>query len=85
MITAAVEKTTESSPICILTRPSTQGDALSNLYAFSDDGRRKPPVKAGPDSLAVSSTPRFRKCFGWLKISGRYLKDLDCVTLAPQP
>lgn len=80
---AAAERTTESSPIRILTRPSTRGDALANLYAFSDDGRQKPPVKACPDSLVVSSIPRFRKCFGWLKISGRYLKNLDCVALAP--
>ncbi|KAK4241302.1 hypothetical protein C8A03DRAFT_12407 [Achaetomium macrosporum] len=83
MITAAVEQTTESSPIRILSRPSTRGDALTNLYCFCDDGRRNPPVEAGPATLAVSSVPRFRKCYRWLKISGRDLKELDRGTLAP--
>lgn len=88
MIATAIERatttgSTESSPIYINPEPTSREDAIANLFAFSEDGGPKgwrlgvgATAAANSDSLLlVSSMPRQRKCFGWLKIRGDFLQN----------
>jgi hypothetical protein len=55
--------------------PSTYDEAMDNLLAFSDEGRQNHQVKDA-DAVEVSSIPHLKKCLGWLKIDGAYLRNL---------
>ncbi|KAK4123057.1 hypothetical protein N657DRAFT_718176 [Parathielavia appendiculata] len=70
-IAAAVSHDTKL-PIRVHAQPSTYEDAMDNLLAFSDEGRQRQQVKDS-DAETVSSIPRMKKRFGWLKIDGGYL------------
>ncbi|KAK3328196.1 hypothetical protein B0T19DRAFT_184613 [Cercophora scortea] len=83
MIAAAVEQATESSPVYIHAEPTNRRDAIENLYAFFEEGRREQRLKAVSGSLPLHSTPPLRKCFGWLQISGQFLRDLKVDGMAP--
>lgn len=82
MIETAVDHATEAKPIVILDKPTTRDEAIWNLFAFSDEGRRKPLPRDDPKHISVTSIPQIRKCHGWLKISGQRLQDLG-PELAP--
>ncbi|KAL1859836.1 hypothetical protein VTK73DRAFT_7437 [Phialemonium thermophilum] len=77
MMQAAVarESDDELSPVFLHPSPATLEDAKANLYAFSDDVRRKRKSKGtrGTGMLTVTSVPRMRKCYGWLKIHHDHL------------
>ncbi|OTA93912.1 hypothetical protein M434DRAFT_30418 [Hypoxylon sp. CO27-5] len=53
--------------------PKTKEAAWANLLAFSNERRLK--GRADPSPWSVTSIPRMRQCYGWLKIS----PDLDKV------
>ncbi len=74
MIQAAVGNSTE--PIYLNPEPKTFEDAIANLSAFSDEGRRKQMFRQLPNAVLYSTVPRLRECFGWTKVSGRELYDL---------
>ncbi|CRK12742.1 hypothetical protein BN1723_009783 [Verticillium longisporum] len=80
MIQAAVNNSSE--PIYLKAEPKTHGDAVKNLHAFSDEGRKTCRYKGRPDSISYSSTPRLRRCYGWTKVHG---KDLWALGPALQP
>lgn len=61
-----------------MANPKTKEDAIDNLFAFSDEGRRE-PVPEGSEILPVPRIPRMRECYGWLKISGQVLLNLDSM------
>lgn len=42
---------------------------MDNLLAFSTEGRQEQLVKDA-DAIEITSIPRMKKCFGWLKIDG---------------
>ena len=48
---------------------------MDNLLAFSTEGRERHQVRDA-DAVHVSSIPRLKKCFGWLKIEGEQLCNL---------
>ncbi|KAK5991191.1 hypothetical protein PT974_09469 [Cladobotryum mycophilum] len=75
MIGASIEASTE--PIHLKPDPKTFKDAVYNLQEFSDEGRQEQRFRHRPDAIAISSVPRFRKCFGWMNISGKELYSLD--------
>ncbi|KAI1767842.1 hypothetical protein GGR53DRAFT_480917 [Hypoxylon sp. FL1150] len=63
MLEAALE---EKSPIFVNAKPRTKQDAVDNTLAFASDGNQI----FGGNTTPISSIPRMRKCFGWLKIDG---------------
>ncbi|KAK4039965.1 hypothetical protein C8A01DRAFT_46621 [Parachaetomium inaequale] len=71
-IADAASHDTEKLPIRVHARPSDFKDAIDNLLAFSAEGRQRQQVKDA-DAVQISSIPRMKKCFGWLKIDGEYL------------
>ncbi|KAI5858238.1 hypothetical protein GGS23DRAFT_607749 [Durotheca rogersii] len=66
---AAAEQTTESSPY-VHAEPATHG-------------RREQRLRTVSGSLSVASIPRLRDCFGWSRISGQFLRDLEYKGMAP--
>ncbi|KAI8715365.1 hypothetical protein NCS52_01043900 [Fusarium sp. LHS14.1] len=72
MIEASIAKAaTESRPIRVLASPKTKQEARYNLFWFSDEAR----LASFPDDLEaaeITSMPRFRKCYGWVKFGGEY-------------
>lgn len=51
-------------------------DALYSIQAFCNEAREKPRFKDLPGAVPITSFPRFRKCFGWLKAnSSRIFED----------
>jgi hypothetical protein len=55
-----------------------------NLYAFSDEGRRRQPLRNTPGAIQYSATPRLRKCYGWTMLSGEQLCALPPGTRPPE-
>lgn len=81
-MTAAVSHDTDTLPIRVHARPVGYEDAIDNLLAFSTEGRQRQQVRSA-DSVQISSVPRMKKCFGWLKIDGEYLYNLPHWRLRP--
>lgn len=74
MIQTAVGKSDET--IYLHPEPKTREDAIGNLYAFSDEGRRTQEFRDIPGAVQYTSIPRLRECYGWTKIRGRELHNL---------
>ena len=74
LIQASVETSEETN--YLKPDPRTKDDAIINLFAFSQEGRKEKPSEALSDRIAISSMPRLRECFGWIKVSGRELHSL---------
>ncbi|KLU91024.1 hypothetical protein MAPG_09549 [Magnaporthiopsis poae ATCC 64411] len=53
----------------VLEEPENGMEAIENLYAFSEEGRRKSRIPAGMDGTTRQGVCRTRKCFGWLKLN----------------
>ncbi|KAI1822676.1 hypothetical protein F4861DRAFT_540726 [Xylaria intraflava] len=74
MMEAAVEDAASGSefPILVNPRPETKSEAMGNTRAFSDQGRRGqlPSQGSGAATMAISSIPRIKKCYGWTRIHG---------------
>ncbi|KAI5860387.1 hypothetical protein GGS23DRAFT_613950 [Durotheca rogersii] len=68
-----IECNDSTEPIYLNPEPKTFQDALANLHAFSDEGRRKQRFRDTPGAIPYSSAPRLRQCFGWTKVSGKEL------------
>ncbi|KAH6636216.1 hypothetical protein F5144DRAFT_171095 [Chaetomium tenue] len=83
-LAAAVSHDTDTLPIRVHARPAGFEDAIDNLLAFSAEGRQRRQVKDA-DGVQISSVPRMKKCFGWLKIDGEYLHNLPQRRLRPIP
>jgi hypothetical protein len=75
MIRTAVGDSVE--PIYLHPEPKTFKDAVANLRAFSDEGRKERTLQHRPNAVAYTSAPRLRECFGWIKINGGELCNLD--------
>ncbi len=80
----------DSKP-CIINRsvylnpePKTFQDALANLHAFSDEGRRKQRFRDLAGAIPYTSTPRLRECFGWMMVSGMELLALPMGIRPPR-
>ncbi|KAK5998418.1 hypothetical protein PT974_00797 [Cladobotryum mycophilum] len=78
-IEAAAEKATDEAGIWIHGDPKEREDAIENLIAFSDQGRRKQVLRKVPGviPLTAASIPRFKKCFGWVKLSCKEVVQLS--------
>jgi hypothetical protein len=79
---AAASHDTDTLPIRVHARPVGYEDAIGNMLAFSTEGRERGQVEDA-DSVQISSVPRVKKCFGWLKIDGEYLYNLPQRRLRP--
>lgn len=64
-------------PIYLHPDPTTWKDAVANLHAFSEEGRHERRFRSLPNAVPYSSIPRQRECFGWIKVSGRELHNMD--------
>ncbi|KAI2615194.1 hypothetical protein GGR54DRAFT_301640 [Hypoxylon sp. NC1633] len=74
MEAAVKEPVTDSTaPILINAKPKTWREAWSNTLAFSSDRRKGQLSSRTSGFMTVSSVPRMRQCYGWLKIDGRTL------------
>ena len=85
MIEAAVAQAageSNNTPIWVHANPRTQDEALDNLYAFSDKGRHLSSL-GSCKSLPITSMPRIRKCFGWLRLSGDVFRAFPPELKAP--
>ncbi|KAI0387031.1 hypothetical protein F5Y04DRAFT_75482 [Hypomontagnella monticulosa] len=58
----------ETSPVLIQPPPTTMKEARRNLLAFSDE-RRRAQSRADSTLSPVTSIPRMRQCYGWLKLT----------------
>ncbi|KAJ9129840.1 hypothetical protein NKR23_g12445 [Pleurostoma richardsiae] len=68
-----IQAASTAGPIYLQPEPKTHRDAVANLRAFSDEGRRKRTFQHLPNAVSYTSVPRLRECFGWVKVSGREL------------
>ncbi|KAI1759068.1 hypothetical protein GGR53DRAFT_179396 [Hypoxylon sp. FL1150] len=71
MMGAAVDEVV-TGPILVDPNPKTMDDALSNTLAFSYEGRQS-QLRNDARTMIISSTPRMRQCFGWVKVDGHIL------------
>ncbi|KAG5955645.1 hypothetical protein E4U57_003278 [Claviceps arundinis] len=62
-----------SDPIWLNPNPKTFDDAVSNLHAFSNEGRSEARFRDMPGAVEYRTAPRLRECFGWTSISGKEL------------
>ncbi|KAG6072543.1 hypothetical protein E4U31_007014 [Claviceps sp. LM219 group G6] len=62
-----------SDPIWLNPNPKTFDDAVSNLHAFSTEGRSEARFRDMPGAVEYRTAPRLRECFGWTSISGKEL------------
>ncbi|KAM4057190.1 hypothetical protein HRG_004030 [Hirsutella rhossiliensis] len=83
MEVAIAQAAAESKPIQVYADPRTQSEALDNLYAFSDEGRLTRSSRRSFMTVSVTSMPRMRKCFGWLRLSGDVFHALPLELKAP--
>ncbi|KAH8654680.1 hypothetical protein BGZ61DRAFT_203700 [Ilyonectria robusta] len=81
MIEAAAQQAAmEAIPIKLKANPSTKDEALANLRAFSNEGRRS---HLSAEALEVKAIPRIRKCYGWLGLSGQVFREVPTKLRAP--
>ncbi|KAK3938551.1 hypothetical protein QBC46DRAFT_265182, partial [Diplogelasinospora grovesii] len=57
-------------------QPKDQRRRLDNFMAFSDEGRQE-EVLEDSEALPVRRIPCMKECYGWLKISGQGLVNLN--------
>ncbi|KLU91897.1 hypothetical protein MAPG_10846 [Magnaporthiopsis poae ATCC 64411] len=63
----------QTSSIRVFTEPINGDEAIENLYAFSQEARKKPRIQVDPEiTHTLDSMIKTRKCFGWMKLSGAY-------------
>ncbi|KAG6092134.1 hypothetical protein E4U30_005829 [Claviceps sp. LM220 group G6] len=62
-----------SDPIWLNPNPKTFDDAVSNLHAFSTEGRSEARFRDMPGAVEYRTAPRLRECYGWTPISGEEL------------
>jgi hypothetical protein len=90
MQTAVEQATATSHPILVNAKPTTWGDAVANLAAFSDEARLKQPSPADYGSVPpaglrrISTMPRMKRCYGWLTIPGKVFWKLPWSLRPPQ-
>ncbi|KPM42258.1 hypothetical protein AK830_g4297 [Neonectria ditissima] len=73
----------EAIPIKLKANPSTKDEDLANLRAFSNEGRRSHLSAETLEVKAISSIPRIRKCYGWLRLSGQAFREIPTKLRAP--
>ncbi|EJT79557.1 hypothetical protein GGTG_04642 [Gaeumannomyces tritici R3-111a-1] len=60
----------DHGPVRLYDYTDTRANAIENLYAFSEEGRKKPRI---PDDMDLTVEQlwmhRTRQCFGWLKLT----------------
>ncbi|KAH7151929.1 hypothetical protein B0J13DRAFT_251942 [Dactylonectria estremocensis] len=71
MMRFAIEHSSDS--IWLNPEPKTFHDAVLNLHAFSDEGRRRQLFRKKPGVVQYSNTPQLRKCHGWTMMTGKEL------------
>lgn len=71
MMHFAIEHCSDS--VWLNPEPKTFHDAVRNIYAFSDEGRRRQWFRDTPGAIEYTNAPRMRKYFGWTTISGEKL------------
>ncbi|KAI0173377.1 hypothetical protein GGR52DRAFT_542896 [Hypoxylon sp. FL1284] len=59
----------EGSSILINPNPKTKLDALKNTFMFSQEGRQAGLSNVDFEPMVISSMPRMRQCYGWVKIN----------------
>lgn len=72
MIAAALSDP-QHGPILIDPNPDSETAAKSNLRAFSNEVRQKRRVSTTENLVSITTMPRMRKCYGWLKFSSNQL------------
>ncbi|TWU70512.1 hypothetical protein ED733_000242 [Metarhizium rileyi] len=82
----------EKGPILLNPEPESKQDALANLLAFSNEARQHNMGKQSHNLLSIDEIgkiPRVRQCHGWLKVTGKELRDhwvrSSCREFEPPP
>lgn len=75
MMAAAVERAASGSPVMVNPNPKTKEDALANILAFSNEGRREQQPAQRPKPIL--SVPRMKKCYGWLTVDSTLFRGLS--------
>ncbi|KAL6361454.1 hypothetical protein LRP88_04922 [Fusarium phalaenopsidis] len=68
---AVKQALTDLTSIFVKATPETKYDALDNIHAFSTEGRDLWASAEASGVTAITSTPRLRNCYGWLKFNGQ--------------
>ncbi|CAG9984896.1 unnamed protein product [Clonostachys byssicola] len=71
MIGASIAQS--EGPIYLKPEIESRKDALYNTQAFCNEARQKPRFNKLPGAVPITSFPRFRKRFGWLKANSTRL------------
>ncbi|ATY60519.1 hypothetical protein A9K55_005862 [Cordyceps militaris] len=72
-------------PILVYRHPFDWVEGHENMLAFSDEWRRKgQPDCASTPLITITSMPRIRKCYGWIKITGDTLYQLPSLWRPPR-
>ncbi|KAK2036350.1 hypothetical protein LZ31DRAFT_483984 [Colletotrichum somersetense] len=71
-----------NTPIFLNPTPKTKKQALINLQAFSDEGRRQRKLEKLPNRVSPT-VPQIRECFGWTKVTGQKLWGLGPKNTPP--
>ncbi|OAA37387.1 hypothetical protein NOR_07086 [Metarhizium rileyi] len=82
----------KKGPILLNPEPESKQDALANLLAFSNEARQHNMGKQSHNLLSIDEIgkiPRVRQCHGWLKVTGKELRDhwvrSSCREFEPPP
>ncbi|KAJ4161591.1 uncharacterized protein LMH87_007622 [Akanthomyces muscarius] len=71
-------------PVLVYPEPCDWREGYENMLAFSDEWRRKgSPCSASTPMTEITSMPRIRKCYGWIKIAGDILYQLPPLWQPP--
>ncbi|KAL8381318.1 hypothetical protein RB595_005537 [Gaeumannomyces hyphopodioides] len=85
MVEASLNDLEDGQSIHLRSHLENRTDAIENLYAFSQEARQKPRIKADAETtVTLDAMRRTRKCFGWLKLSGEYFRDPTRHDMAPR-
>ncbi|KAH6627771.1 hypothetical protein F5144DRAFT_494056 [Chaetomium tenue] len=80
METAVEQAVAASRPILINANPTTWDDALDNQAAFSDEARMTQQSatqqEPEPGYRHITSTPRMKRCYGWLTLDSSAFSEL---------
>lgn len=73
----------DHSPIQLYANPRSKYEALDNLSAFAKENIPANPSGTCPVFTPLTRMPRFRKCFGWVRLSGDVFSRLHPRLSAP--
>ncbi|GAO20055.1 hypothetical protein UVI_02064500 [Ustilaginoidea virens] len=80
-----VQRGDQNGPVLLHPEPRSLQEAKTNLRAFSNEGRQHCKGMDQDGLRLMDKIPRMRKCYGWLRFTGRELRHYLPRRLEPPP